>query len=105
MSFVLFFMISRPPRTKRTDQHVPYTTLFRAESQVPVQVLTREDIDRSGFTSVADIMQNLTASGAALNTKFNSSGNFGFPPDGGGVGAGAATVDLDRKSTRLNSSH
>jgi iron complex outermembrane receptor protein len=64
------------------------------ESQVPVQVLTREDIARSGFTSVADIVQNLTASGAALNTKFNSSGNFGFPPDGGGVGAGAATVDL-----------
>lgn len=64
------------------------------ETQVPVQVLTREDIDRSGFTSVADVVQNLTASGAALNTKFNSSGNFGFPPDGGGVGAGAATVDL-----------
>jgi iron complex outermembrane receptor protein len=64
------------------------------ETQVPVQVISREDIDRSGFTSVADIVQNLTASGAALNTKFNSSGNFGFPPDGGGVGAGAATVDL-----------
>jgi len=64
------------------------------ETAVPVQVLTREDIDRSGFTSVADIVQNLTASGAALNTRFNSSGNFGFPPDGGGVGAGAATVDL-----------
>lgn len=63
-------------------------------TQVPVQVLTREDIQRSGFTSVADVVQNLTASGAALNTKFNSSGNFGFPPDGGGVGAGAATVDL-----------
>ncbi|MDH5835049.1 TonB-dependent receptor plug domain-containing protein [Luteimonas kalidii] len=64
------------------------------EGQVPVQVLTREDIDRSGFSSVAEVVQNLTASGAALNTKFNSSGNFGFPPDGGGVGAGAATVDL-----------
>ena len=64
------------------------------ETHVPVQVLTREDIDRSGFKSVADIVQNLTASGAGLNTKFNSSGNFGFPPDGGGVGAGAATVDL-----------
>jgi iron complex outermembrane recepter protein len=64
------------------------------ETHVPVQVLSREDIDRSGFTSVADIVQNLTASGAGLNTKFNSSGNFGFPPDGGGVGAGAATVDL-----------
>ena len=72
------------------------TRIKRAEveGQVPVQVLTREDIDRSGFTSVADIVQNLTASGSALNTKFNSSGNFGFPPDGGGVGAGAATVDL-----------
>ncbi|MBB6598223.1 TonB-dependent receptor [Luteimonas sp. MC1825] len=64
------------------------------ETHVPVQVLTREDIDRSGFKSVSDIVQNLTASGAGLNTKFNSSGNFGFPPDGGGVGAGAATVDL-----------
>ena len=64
------------------------------ETQVPVQVLSREDIDRSGFTSVAEVVQNLTASGTALNTKFNSSGNFGFPPDGGGVGAGAATVDL-----------
>ena len=72
------------------------TRIRRAEveGQVPVQVLTREDIDRSGFTSVAEVVQNLTASGAALNTKFNSSGNFGFPPDGGGVGAGAATVDL-----------
>src|SRR5207342_2225309 len=64
------------------------------EGQVPVQVLTREDIDRSGFTSVADVVQTLTAGGSALNTKFNSSGNFGFPPDGGGVGAGSATVDL-----------
>ena len=32
--------------------------------------------------------------GAALNTKFNSSGNFGYPPDGGGIGAGSAQVDM-----------
>ncbi|OJY72951.1 MAG: TonB-dependent receptor [Stenotrophomonas sp. 69-14] len=64
------------------------------ETQVPVQVLTRETIDRTGYTSVADVVQHLTASGASLSTKLNSSGNFGFPPDGGGVGAGAATVDL-----------
>ncbi|TYT26218.1 TonB-dependent receptor [Luteimonas viscosa] len=82
-------------RTLDTVQ-VTGTRIRRAEmeGQVPVQVLTREDIDRSGFSSVAEVVQNLTASGAALNTKFNSSGNFGFPPDGGGVGAGAATVDL-----------
>ena len=82
-------------RTLDTVQ-VTGTRIRRAEieGQVPVQILTREDIDRSGFSSVAEVVQNLTASGAALNTKFNSSGNFGFPPDGGGVGAGAATVDL-----------
>ena len=64
------------------------------ETQVPVQVLSREAIDRTGYSSVADVVQHLTASGASLSTKLNSSGNFGFPPDGGGVGAGAATVDL-----------
>ena len=64
------------------------------EGQTPVQTITRADIERSGLGSIGDILQQLTASGSALNTRFNSSGNFGFPPDGGGVGAGAATVDL-----------
>jgi iron complex outermembrane receptor protein len=64
------------------------------ETQVPVTTLTREDIARTGLTSVADIVQQLTGSGSSLNTRFNSSGNFGFPPDGSGVGAGSATVDL-----------
>ncbi|MCW4471598.1 TonB-dependent receptor [Xanthomonas sp. H13-6] len=64
------------------------------ESQVPVHTLSRDDIERTGLTSVAEVLQELTASGSALNTKFNSSGNFGFPPDGGGVGAGSAQVDL-----------
>lgn len=64
------------------------------EGQVPVQTLTREDIERTGLTSIGDIVQRLTGSGSALNTKFNSSGNFGFPPDGSGVGAGSAQVDL-----------
>jgi len=64
------------------------------ENQVPVQVLTREDIDRTGLTSVGDIVQELTGSGSALNTKFNSSGNFGFSPNGDGVGAGSSQVDL-----------
>jgi iron complex outermembrane receptor protein len=62
--------------------------------QVPVQVLTREDIDRTGLTSLGDMVQQLTGAGSALNTKFNSSGNFGFSPNGDGVGAGSAQVDL-----------
>ncbi|MEJ1097229.1 MULTISPECIES: TonB-dependent receptor [unclassified Pseudoxanthomonas] len=64
------------------------------EGRVPVQTLSREDIDRTGMTSIGEILQELTGSGSALNTKFNSSGNFGFSPNGDGVGAGSAQVDL-----------
>jgi iron complex outermembrane receptor protein len=60
----------------------------------PVVFVDREAIDRTGLSSVADVLQRLPSSGGALNSKFNNSGNFGNPPDGGGVGAGAAEVDL-----------
>ncbi len=60
----------------------------------PVNTLTKEDLKRVGVTSIADILNQLPNSGGSLNTRFNSSGNFGFPPDGGGIGAGAAQVDL-----------
>jgi iron complex outermembrane receptor protein len=62
--------------------------------QAPVLMLTREDLDRTGLTSVGDMLQQLPVSGGAINGKFNSSGNFGFPPDGGGIGAGATEADL-----------
>ncbi|RYZ70606.1 MAG: TonB-dependent receptor, partial [Lysobacteraceae bacterium] len=64
------------------------------EGRVPVLTLSREDIERTGLTSIGEIVQELTGSGSALNTKFNSSGNFGFSPNGDGVGAGSAQVDL-----------
>jgi len=60
----------------------------------PVVFVDRADIDRTGLTSTADVLQRLPGSGGALNSRFNNSGNFGNPPDGGGVGAGAAEVDL-----------
>jgi iron complex outermembrane receptor protein len=62
--------------------------------QAPVLMLSREDLDRTGLTSVGDMLQQLPVSGGAINGKFNSSGNFGFPPDGGGIGAGATEADL-----------
>lgn len=71
-------------RIKRTD----------TEGQSPVLTLDRADLERTGLTSIGDVLQQLTAGGKALNSKFNSSGNFGFPPDGGGIGAGSAQVDL-----------
>ena len=64
------------------------------EEASPILQISKQDIDRSGLTSLGDYLQRLSSSGGALNTKFNSSGNFGFPPDGGGIGAGAAQIDL-----------
>jgi len=64
------------------------------DQEQPVVFVDREDLDRTGLTSAAEILQRLPSSGGALNSRFNNSGNFGNPPDGGGVGAGAAEVDL-----------
>ncbi|MBA3562806.1 MAG: TonB-dependent receptor [Gammaproteobacteria bacterium] len=64
------------------------------EGAKPILTITREDIEQSGLTSVGDLVQRLSIAGSAINTRFNSSGNFGFPPTGGGVGAGATEVDL-----------
>lgn len=64
------------------------------EGQAPVFTLERQDLERTGLGTVGDILQQLTTGGKALNAKFNSSGNFGFPPEGGGIGAGSSQVDL-----------
>jgi len=89
--------IAAADQTRTLDKvQVTGTRIKTAEvqGQVPVQTLSRADIDRAGVTSVGEVLQQLTASGSALNAKFNSSGNFGFPADGGGVGAGSSQVDL-----------
>ena len=64
------------------------------EGQSPVQVVTAADIEATGLGSIGDVIQRLSVSGSSINTKFNSAGNFGFPPDGGGVGSGSTTVSL-----------
>src|SRR5690606_13567876 len=60
----------------------------------PVQSISRQDLERSGLRNIGDFLQQLTVSGSTINTRFNSSGNFGFPPDGTGVGAGATYADI-----------
>ncbi|HET9231471.1 MAG TPA: TonB-dependent receptor [Vitreimonas sp.] len=60
----------------------------------PVTQLGQEDIERTGLSATADVLQRLPVSGGGLNTRNNNSGNLGNPPDGGGVGAGAAEIDL-----------
>ena len=49
---------------------------------------------RPAFRPVADILQRLPSASGGLNSKVNNSGNLGNPPDGGGVGAGSAEIDL-----------
>ncbi len=60
----------------------------------PIVFVGQEDIAKTGLNSVNDVLQRLPSSGGGLNGKFNNSGNLGNPPDGGGVGAGAAEIDL-----------
>ena len=60
----------------------------------PVTFVDQEDIARTGLNSVNDVLQRLPSAAGGLNGKFNNSGNFGNPPDGGGVGAGAGEIDL-----------
>lgn len=62
--------------------------------QSPVTTLSAADLQRPGLVGVGEVLQRLPSSGSAINGTFNSSGNQGNPPDGGGVGAGATEIDL-----------
>jgi iron complex outermembrane recepter protein len=48
-------------RIRRTDY----------ETAQPIAVISREDIERTGLTSIGDLLQELPQAGAALNTAFN----------------------------------
>src|SRR3546814_13936774 len=86
-----FLMIRRPPRSTRTDTLFPYTTLFRSETDA-AHLLGAERIFEVGeagackFERLVDMMMR----GAARRHE--------QVPDAG-------FLRLDRKSTRLNSSH
>src|SRR5262249_13157008 len=65
-----------------------------AQREQPLSVINTEAIEKTGLSDMGQLLQQLTTGGSALNTKFNSSGNFGYPPDGGGIGAGSAQISL-----------
>jgi iron complex outermembrane recepter protein len=60
----------------------------------PVVFVDKAAIDKTGLSAVGDVLQRIPSAAGGLNTKVNNSGNLGNPPDGGGVGAGSATIDL-----------
>src|SRR3546814_19081048 len=129
-SFIFFLMIRRPPRSTRTDTLFPYTTLFRSivgvfrsATQIVFSAGERVEHVALGDTvswEVAPAENSLfikprelagstnlivmTRSGAGVRTY-----TFELTARRGGIGARSADtffkVALDRKSTRLNSSH
>src|SRR3546814_9713663 len=111
-------MIRRPPRSTRTDTRFPYTTLFRSDLAAVGRA--------AAFTSAARPLNDLAglfekdAAGFSENCpprrahekrdlqlllkRMNLSGNRGLC-DVDALRRAAKTALLDRKSTRLNSSH
>src|SRR5689334_914581 len=60
----------------------------------PVVQIDEALVAKQGLTSTVDVLQRIPSAAGGLNSKFNNSGNLGNPPDGGGVGAGSAEIDL-----------
>jgi iron complex outermembrane receptor protein len=60
----------------------------------PRVFVDQADIQKTGLSAINDVLQRLPSSGGGVNSKFNNSGNLGNPPNGGGVGAGSAQIDL-----------
>src|SRR3546814_7214283 len=106
-------MIRRPPRSTRTDTLFPYTTLFR--SLAAAEKLAAEGID----AEVVDLrtirpMDKDTIVKSVQKTNRLVVVEEGFPQSGVGSEISASMMELafdyldapvDRKSTRLNSSH
>src|SRR3546814_1580956 len=121
--FVLFFflMIRRPPRSTRTDTLFPYTTLFRSHAPVcranivgptsgRVRAISNRPTQMFGFGMLPAGWAALMGDDADKLTDRAMDAADLFGPWIDEVAAPlekAATVEekLDRKSTRLNSSH
>jgi iron complex outermembrane receptor protein len=100
---------AQSPSTKPDDENKPLQEVVVTGSRIvqtgvnaqsPISIINRDAIDKTGLATVGDLLQQQVASGKALNGKFNSSGNFGYPADGGGIGAGSAQVDLRNLSSK-----
>src|SRR3546814_15488891 len=100
-----FLMIRRPPRSTRTDTLFPYTTLFRslqgfdADDQV---ALGKRLIDLDGTENKGRLGANALL-GVSLANAHAVAASKKLPL--WKLLAGDRAPVLDRKSTRLNSSH
>src|SRR3546814_13345402 len=99
-------MLRRPPRSTRTDTLFPYTTLFRSGLLAAYFVLMFEGLRLAHPVALAaafTLTPLMTAGFARLFLRQTLSPAVLLALVLAGVGA--LWVILDRKSTRLNSSH
>src|SRR3546814_12481747 len=99
-------MIRRPPRSTRTDTLFPYTTLFRS-SENPTLFLTRfkgilQTYGYSGYAALHNT-EAIIAAGCLAHARRKFVDIVRSTKTTGK--AHVATGFIDRKSTRLNSSH
>src|SRR3712207_7124516 len=94
-------MIRRPPRSTL----FPYTTLFRSRAQVPGRVAVDErDLEPAEAAGEADERSGRVEPIGAGQAADDLPGDLDLPGLRRGVGDERGR-DVDRKSTRLNSSH
>src|SRR3546814_16619293 len=97
--FVFFFlMIRRPPRSTRTDTLFPYTTLFRSQG---AEISLDYEVKKNYFGVLEAGYQQMELDEIRYN--YNTRGMFGRL--GIDYNFMKRRQSLDRKSTRLNSSH
>src|SRR3546814_16150876 len=112
-------MIRRPTRSTRTDTLFPYTTLFRSEDQgmLMVQIKLPSGATQQQTLKVIDAVSNFVREQPEVESMMAVAGfSTGGSGQNSGMGfvrlkdwsvrdADAASIGIDRKSTRLNSSH
>src|SRR3546814_16141093 len=105
VSFFFFLMIRRPPRSTRTDTLFPYTTLFRSQTPIVVQLVRALSTVSYFYRVGPERCLALAASQAARLTHYVSRPARGKAAADRRQADPSLTAQPDRKSTRLNSSH
>src|SRR3546814_13940621 len=98
-------MIRRPPRSTRTDTLVPYTTLFLSAAEQNQKRLVRQDrsdlLERRAERQMHR-RRRIEPRDAAMRRPGRNAGRDDHQRC---PGPAIKLIALDRKSTRLNSSH
>src|SRR3546814_19935556 len=105
-------MVRRPPRSTRTDTLFPYTTLFRSlVNMTPTQAITQDALVKQFMDDrVEQMHKDLgvvpdASAGTIAGPSFSSADEVRAIGAAGMADIASRGTSVDRKSTRLNSSH